>query len=63
MRQGVKDRRGNKKEYEYLLQWVCPHPDSWHRERYLPSMALQQFKDECVKFIVRRYKWQQYLFE
>ena len=35
----------------------------WHKEIYLPNESLQKFKDECVRFIVRRHKWQQNLFE
>ena len=59
----IKGRRGQEGHYEYLVEWQGTAEDSWHKEVYLPNESIQIFKDDCVRFIVRRHKWQQALFE
>ena len=59
----IKDRRGQKGNFEYLVEWQGCTDDSRHKEIYLPDESIQNFKDEYVRFIVRRHKWQQTLFE
>lgn len=60
----IKDRRGGSaNDFEYLVEWQDATDDSWHATQFLPDECIQKFKDECVKFVVRRHKWQTALFQ
>ena len=43
----IKDRRGTRGNFEYLVEWNGPWEDTWHFERHLPKCCVDVFN--CAK--------------